>query len=244
MDRLLRHYPEKYFGGFTDVDGTMRFYNRVRGLMDENSVVVEVGCGRGARAGEPIVYKRQILTLKGNCRWVIGIDLDEAARDNPLLDEFRLMTDAAHWPLDDESVDLCVADNVMEHVEDPAVFFSECRRVLRPGGCVAIRTPNRWGYVALLATMVPGWLHGRVLRRAQETRQEEDIFPKVYRCNTRRQLRRRLRQAGFEPCVYGFTAEPTYLEFSRLACWLGALHQRWTPRWFHVNLLALGRKLN
>lgn len=45
-------------------------------------------------------------------------------------------------PLQDETVDLVVALDLIEHILDPGRFAAECFRVLRPGGRVLINTPN------------------------------------------------------------------------------------------------------
>lgn len=43
-------------------------------------------------------------------------------------------------PLPDRSFDLVLSTQVLEHVPDPALYLSECRRVLKPGGHVVITT--------------------------------------------------------------------------------------------------------
>lgn len=43
-------------------------------------------------------------------------------------------------PVDDGSVDLVLSTQVLEHVEDPALYLSECARVLRPGGSLVLTT--------------------------------------------------------------------------------------------------------
>lgn len=43
-------------------------------------------------------------------------------------------------PLADESVDVVVSTQVLEHVADPAVYLGECARVLRPGGRLLLST--------------------------------------------------------------------------------------------------------
>lgn len=42
----------------------------------------------------------------------------------------------------DESIDLIVALDFIEHILNPERFASECLRVLKPGGAVLINTPN------------------------------------------------------------------------------------------------------
>jgi SAM-dependent methyltransferase len=38
--------------------------------------------------------------------------------------------------------DVVTASHVIEHVPDPIDFLWKCRRLLRPGGCMVLRTPN------------------------------------------------------------------------------------------------------
>lgn len=234
-------YPESRFGGFTDIDGTIAFYLRVSALLEPSSVVLDFGCGRGAYSSDPFPIHRRLRILRGRVQRVIGMDVDERAAANPFLDEFHLLGGEA-WPLDDDSVDLCVCDSVLEHVERPTPFFSEARRVLRKGGYLCIRTPNAWGYVGLVSRLVPNRLHAKVLARVGESpAAEEDIFPTHYRCNSIPRLRRMLSEQGFEHVVYGYEAEPSYLHFSKLAYWLGVLHQRFAPRFLRLALFAFAR---
>ncbi len=236
----LAVYPEASFGGFSEVDGTMRFYTRVQSLLRPDSVVLDVGCGRGAYANDEIAFRRQLRIFRGKCARVIGIDVDPAGWQNPFLDEFRLI-EGDRWPLSDQSVDLCVSDYVLEHVPDPERFFSESR-VLKPGGIFCARTPNRYGYVAMAASCVPNSLHAWVLKKIGKKRGGEDTFPTVYRCNTARKLRRLMQQHGLEGWVRGIEDEPTYLVFSRGVYRVGAVVHRIIPPGLKGNLLVFGRK--
>ena len=175
------------------------------------------------------------------------MDVDEAAgRDNPAIDEFRPINGDAgeRWPVGDGEVDLVVCDYVVEHLPDPPATFAEVARVLRPGGVACVRTPNRWGYPALAAQVVPSRHHARVLKVAQGgSRSEVDVFPTLYRCNSTRALRRGLRAAGFADVVaWGHASEPAYLAFSRLAYAGGVLYQRWAPGFLQPVLFAFARK--
>ena len=234
-------YPESRVGGFTSVDGTIAFYTRVNALLRPEHVLVDIGCGRGAYGKDPIEVRRSMRVLQGKCAQVIGIDVDRAAAQNPFIDEFRWF-EGSNWPLEDESADLCLADNVLEHVQDVDQFFAECRRVLKPGGWVCIRTPNLLSYFGFIARLVPNQQHVEVLKSAKEHVHEQDVFPTYYRCNTIPCIRRQLRQHGFEPFVYGYEAEPSYLSFSRIAYLFGVLHQRLAPNLFRVGIHAFGKK--
>lgn len=235
------HYPESRFGGFTDLDGTVSFYVRVQALLRPESIAVDVGCGRGAWLEDPVPVRRELRRMKGKCAHVIGVDVSEAGRENPSLDEFRRL-EGDRWPLEDASADLVLADHVLEHVPSPESFFAECSRVLRTGGHLCMRTPNRWSYVALASRVVPNSRHASVLSRVQNGRHEQDVFPTLYRCNTARALRRMLTRAGFEAVVRHREAEPSYLAFSRLAYALGVLHQRLAPPAVRPSLFVFARK--
>jgi SAM-dependent methyltransferase len=43
-------------------------------------------------------------------------------------------------PIEDASVDAVLSTQVLEHVEDPALYLAECFRVLRPGGRMLLST--------------------------------------------------------------------------------------------------------
>jgi hypothetical protein len=90
---------------------------------------------------------------------------------------------------------------------------------------------------------VPNRDHSRVLEKVQEDRKAEDVFPTVYRCNSRGKLLRALRQHGLDGVVYGYESEPKYLQFSRFAYRIGVLYQRIAPRGLGNALFAFARKL-
>jgi SAM-dependent methyltransferase len=236
-----RWYPEVRVGGFTLVDGTVAFYDRINSVLEPDFVVLDLGCGRGAAADDPLPWRRQLQIFKGRCARVIGADVDPVGTSNPLLDEFRLI-EGGKLPLDDSCIDLCIADAVLEHVDDVERFFSECARVLKPGGYLFIRTPNAWNYASIATRLIPNDLHARVLGRVQPNRKEEDVFPTVYRCNSVRKLRAALTRHGFDVVVRTYEAEPAYLSFASVPYLLGVLHQRYAPQAIRRTLYAFALK--
>jgi len=240
MDSKERFYPEARFGGFTDIDGTVAFFNRVNALLHSSFVVLDVGCGRGAYSEDPVPYRKNLRILKGKVAKVIGIDVDQSAQENPFLDEFRLIRDGS-WPVEDSSIDLILCDNVLEHIENPVQFFGEIHRVLRSGGLLCVRTPNRWSYIALAATLIPNKYHSKVTSLVQDSRKDEDVFPTVYKCNSIRKLKSIMEKNGFKCVVYGYEAEPSYLSFSTIAYFFGVLHQRFAPGFLEPAIFAFGK---
>ncbi len=243
-DPMLRHYPEARFGGFSDIDQMVTFYTRVRALLEPSFTVLDVGCGRGRHAdGQRPAIQRRLRRLDGLCERVIGIDLDPAARVNPLIDEFRLIEPGAPWPLADASVDLAISDYVLEHVEDPEAFFAECRRVIRPGGYLCMRTTNAMSYFGLAARLTPERVHARIVQRTYvHPRQEEDVFPTRFRCNSVGAVRRMLDRHGFDHCVYGYQSDPAHFGFSRALYALGVLHQRYAPHRIGTSIFVFAQR--
>jgi ubiquinone/menaquinone biosynthesis C-methylase UbiE len=238
-----QHYPEYRFGGFTDVDGTIAFYTRICALLQPTDAVLDIGCGRGSGAEDPVRVRRELRVLRGRCDRVIGIDLDPGGRGNPTIDEFRLIS-SKRWPVESDSINLAFADFVLEHVAEPDHFFAECQRVVRPGGYLCIRTSNVVSYFGLVSRLVPNRCHHEVLAVAQPERHLEDVFPTVYRANTQGKLRQLLRRYGFDACVYGYEAEPSYIPPTRSLLYrLAAWHARYAPRRFKISLFAFGLRI-
>lgn len=84
---------------------------------------------------------------------VVGIDVDDdalaAAREQCGIETHHLNLNANPLPFEDQSFDVVVAGEVLEHLQFPEVAVSEIHRVLRAGGSFlgsvpnAFRLPNR-----------------------------------------------------------------------------------------------------
>lgn len=136
--------------------------------------------------------------------------------ENPLLDEAHV-SGSHPFPIPSNTVDLLISDWAFEHVTDPAHTAGEIARVLRPGGWLCARTPNKWGYIGLGARAVPNELHVPMLGRLQPAKQAKDTFPTSYRLNTTRSLRRHFPASQFEHFSYATDSEPAYFGTSLIA---------------------------
>jgi 2-polyprenyl-3-methyl-5-hydroxy-6-metoxy-1,4-benzoquinol methylase len=58
-------------------------------------------------------------------------------------------------PLDDASVDVVWAGEVIEHVVDVGAFATDLRRVLRPGGTLVLTTPDHPWWLRVKLALVP-----------------------------------------------------------------------------------------
>jgi SAM-dependent methyltransferase len=211
-------YPETAAGGFTRVDGTIQFYTRVNALLEPDMTVVDLGAGRGAGVlDDPVRYRRQLRKIRGKVTRLIGIDVDPIVRDNTMIDEAIIVEPDRAWPVPDRSVDMVISDATFEHIADPALVGAECGRILKSGGWLCARTPNRWGYIALGSRLLPERLHEPLLKILQPHRKQHDIFPAHYRLNTPRSIRRHFPPGLWSHYMYTANAEPTYFGESAIA---------------------------
>jgi methionine biosynthesis protein MetW len=102
---------------------------------DADTDVLDVGCGSGNSYAPG-------LAARGSS--YVGVDVAEnavqAARREGL--DARTIDDAASLPFADDSFDLVVCVEVLEHLLSPDGAATEIRRVLRPGGRLVASTPN------------------------------------------------------------------------------------------------------
>jgi SAM-dependent methyltransferase len=105
----------------------------VRGL-GHTVRALDLGCGDALLAAELDAAE---LTAADVSR----VALERARRRLPHARIVELDTDAP-LPLADGSFDLVLCTETIEHVRDVQLFLSEIRRVLRPGGVLALSTPS------------------------------------------------------------------------------------------------------
>lgn len=98
--------------------------------------VLDIACGEG--------YGSAALRQAGAVS-VVGVDVSpqacEHARRTYGID--ARVGDATAIPLPNQSIDIIVSFETIEHVAQPTEFINECARVLAPGGVLIISTPNR-----------------------------------------------------------------------------------------------------
>ena len=103
--------------------------------------VLDAGCGTG--------YGAARLAAAGGSVWALDND-DESLRDGaskyPAVQLVR--GDCAELPFADDSLDLVVAFEVIEHLERWTDLIAEAARVLDPAGVFIVSTPNRPYYAS------------------------------------------------------------------------------------------------
>lgn len=241
---LVRAYREIGAGGFSRVDGTIEFYTRVNALVGADMIVLDIGAGRGAQllnADSP--YRARLQSLQGRVKRLVAVDVDEAVKCNRFVDEAHVIAAGEPLPFADSTFDLAYADWVLEHVQEPGAFADNVYRVLKPGGWFCARTPNRWGITGLGSNLIPNRMHSRLLRTLQPAREEQDVFPTVYKLNTRRSIRRHFPAGKWDDFSYFYNSEPPYVQWSRLLLAAADAYQRLAPAALATNIhIFLRRK--
>lgn len=155
-------------------------------VITDKSIVLDAGCSRG----DPD------LPSIANAKQTVGCDADiDGLRANTLVRD-RVLTPLETLPFRNDAFDVIVCKFVIEHVPSPLQVFKEFWRVLRPGGVLALLTPNRLSLFAFVSALVPYNLKQAIKKRLFGGH-PEDTFRTYYRANTPRTLDRLLRESGF-----------------------------------------------
>ncbi len=213
------------------------FRQCIETYIDDDSILLDLGAGSG------IV---EAMNFRCRVHRACGIDLDERVLANPFLDEAKVACGSS-IPYLNNAFDVVIADNVLEHLEKPVDVFAEIVRVLKPGGVFLFKTPNRWHYVALIASLSPHWFHSFVNR--WRGRPDSQFFPTLYRANSHDRISYCSALAGLtlDKLLY-IDGRPEYLRFSWPTYLLGIAYQKLCNLSFlaplRVGLIGVLRKPN
>ena len=205
-----RFFPEIGVAGFSHIDGTVAFYSIIAAALEPSFHLLEFGAGRGEHiSDDPVVYRKSLSNFRGRVQRVVGADVDPVVASNPYVDQAVVLTPGAPLPFEDAAFDMIVSRYVFEHIDQAEETARELMRVLKPGGLLCAVTPNKWGYVAIGARLVPNRLHAKALTRVQPGRHQQDVFPTRYRMNSMGSLRRLFGKYG-HVMIYRASGEPAY----------------------------------
>ena len=130
-----------------EIAGTPEFWQAVDGFFSPEEFagknVLDVGCGWGGKA-ICLAETTSLATITGfDLPGVFKPEVAEAFAASRGVSNCTFTTGYAEdIPFTDESFDLALMDDVLEHVRDPEQVLRECHRVLRPGGLLVARFPS------------------------------------------------------------------------------------------------------
>jgi|SRR3989344_2999245 len=123
-----------------------KYIKKIIRYVPAKSKVLDVGCGVGQVSN----------FLAGRGYNVIGTDISqlliEEAKKNGKAN-FRVM-DALNLEFEDKRFDCVISAETIEHIPDPEKMLSEIHRVLKNGGILVLRFPNRQNKVKQLSTLI------------------------------------------------------------------------------------------
>jgi len=168
----------------------------VNSLVTDETDWLDVGGGKSI-----FPYNKQLAPeLAERCRSLVVVD--------PAISHNSLAEETHRCLLEDydtsRTFNLVTMRMVAEHVERPTEFVAKIESLLSPGGCVVLVTPNKWAPVSMAAAAIPYRWHMPITRFLWKTN-DEDVFPTVYKMNTRGTLRdlfsrHGLKEIGFRYC--------------------------------------------
>lgn len=199
--------------------------------------VLEVGCGRGGFANWLARQKPEFeITALDFSSSAIAIAKESAAAKNSPVT--FMVGDAEALPFADDSFDVVVSCECMEHVPHPPQMARELARVLKPGGRFCLTTPSYLNGVLL------AWLHSWLTKRPLDTgagvQPRENFY---FFWNVRSYLRKAgLKIERMESCNYQWLLLPRVAPAKLCTMQFRSRWARWLAFPFGVHLSYFGIK--
>jgi 2-polyprenyl-3-methyl-5-hydroxy-6-metoxy-1,4-benzoquinol methylase len=183
----------------------------VDNLVTEGCSWIDVGGGKSIFPSNKPLSAR----LAKRCAFLVGVDPSDNINGNPYVHErARCLIEEYQ---SDRKFDLATLRMVAEHIDDPEPAIRSLARLIKPGGRVVIFTPNKWSPVSVAASIIPFWLHQPITNLLWGTNRE-DVFPTVYKMNTRKGLRMLFQNGGFREAAFAYLDNCGTFQRFRLTC--------------------------
>lgn len=207
---------ERYYAGRKFHDAIYR--EEITRNVSPGIRLLDAGCGRYLKFSKEFADIAQ----------VVGIDLEATLQTHNARSPYGVRGNLERLPFPAETFDLVISRSVIEHLEQPRQVFQEFYRILKPGGRSILITPNKYDYVSLIAAFTPYNVHRALVSRIFQV-PADDVYPTLYRANTRSKLAKEVTAVGFrEKSFQTINHYPAYLFFSPTLFRIGVLYERLT----------------
>lgn len=119
---------------------------------NKNKKILEIGAGSGAT----LLYAKE----NGYAKYVCGIDIcsmDDSHQNHPLIDQFIISNvEKIELPFDENSIDVIICGDVLEHLIDPYNFISKLKKILKPDGVLITSIPNIREWHIIFSILIKG----------------------------------------------------------------------------------------
>lgn len=112
------------------------FLDLLKGISLKDKDFLEIGCGLGYFSLEALNRGAKVTVVD------VGKNLVDITKNRVKKGKF-IIASASRLPFKDNSYDIVLCTEVIEHVEDQKKAFNEMFRVLKKGGYLVITTPNK-----------------------------------------------------------------------------------------------------
>lgn len=196
--------------------------------IDENSVVVDAGCGWGCLSFSIASFVKEVYSFDSNPYGLRFMSCRKSQQETTNL--FPALADLNSLPLPDNSVDLVILNGVLEWtpLSTPELkpeasqikILREANRILKPGGQVFVGIENRYGFRYIFGlpdehtglrfiTLMPRWLASAYYRLRMRGQY------RVYTHNIKG-LKRLLNASGFDSSK-AYAPIPDYRSYTFIA---------------------------
>jgi len=214
---LINFLDKFFYKNFSNNWDDNIFSKEIISHLKDTSLVLDLGAGAGII--ESLNFKEKV--KKGK---IYGVDLDNRVLENQYIHK-GFVSDINNLPFEDNYFDIIFCNNVFEHIEFPDKVLPEIFRVLKKEGYFLFKTPNKFHYMPLIASITPLWFH-KTYNRVRG-REMEDTFPTHYKLNSKKDIKKQLNKYGFKNTTIKLVeGRPEYLRLSAITYLFGILFER------------------